>query len=184
MRWVVSFLLFSSCVGNNSLETWAQSEQNADNIVRLNSGMSAEEVMHIMHKPYQIETFQIGEDSYEAWFYVTRATVLGQKKPIHGNLTPLILKDGVLIGRGYDYYRWLVKKQETFSQEQKLNLPKEEKKSEDRNIEKALDVTMSKPPQKKPPEEQVPPEKKDNVPLKPDDEDRLEQESEQNFDFW
>jgi len=179
MRWVVGFLLFSSCVANNSLETWAQSEQNADNIVRLNGGMSAEEVMHIMHQPYRIETYQIGEDSYEAWFYITRATVIGQKRPIHTNLTPLILKDGVLIGRGYDYYRWLLRKQEDFAHEQRLHPSNEER--EDQKIEKTLEVTMSKPPQKNPPPE---PDPKSESPLKPEDEDRLEQESDQNFNFW
>lgn len=188
MRWIVSLFLFSSCIPNNSLETYAQSQQNVDNLIRVSSGMSTEEVMQIMHPPYRMETFQIGEDSYEAWFYVTKVTALGQGRLMHNNMTPLIFKDGILIGRGYDHYRWVLRSQEDYNAKEKEPAPLEHKE-EDRSLEKSLDVTMSKA-QKKPPEE-PPPKKppkdkpsKDKPPLTPKDDDFIDQESEQNFDYW
>jgi len=167
-------LLFASCQANDSLYTGSLSEKNVDNIARLYIGMDEFEVRQVMRRPYSQETVTIGSDSYELWYYVTKVTGLGQSRMVAQNLTPLAFKNGVLIGWGYDYYRWLMKKEavEQDEQENKRLAPP----TEDKGLEKALSMSK-KPAKEKPPEEKKPP-------LKPEDKEMIEEESEQNFDYW
>jgi len=169
-------LLFASCQANDSLYTGSLSEKNVDNMARLSIGMDEFEVLQVMRRPYSQETVNIGADSYELWYYVTKVTGLGQSRMVAQNLTPLAFKNGVLIGWGYDYYRWLMKKEA--AEQDALEDKKLAPQTEDKSLEKALSMSKKPPAKKeKPPEEKKPP-------LKPEDKEMIEEESEQNFDYW
>jgi hypothetical protein len=147
------------------------------------------EVLQVMRRPYSEESFQIGDNEYKIWFYVTRVTALGQSRMVQPNLTPLAFRNGQLIGWGYDYYRWMLKKQaeqEDALEDQRNATPPapSAKPAEDKGIEEALKpISMSKKPKVETPPPEKPPEKK-KPPLKPEDEEMIEEESEQNFNFW
>jgi hypothetical protein len=217
-------------MSNQGLQTLASSEANYWNFSRISEGMSQAQVMRIMRKPYDYKTIEIcGEvclDIYDIWFYVTRPTVLGQSRLVHQNLTPVVFKNGVLIGWGYHIYDKVAQAQKSSLSEEEQTL--KNKEIEDRNLEKALEAPPGpapQPPAQKPPanalqptkpktpnpakqpnknpakplsmsqpsqgEENTPPPKpKAEVPekkeplLNEEDERALQQESEQDFDFW
>ncbi|MDE3045782.1 MAG: DUF3192 domain-containing protein [Verrucomicrobiota bacterium] len=133
--WGAALLLLSGCVGNNSLYTASASERNIDKMSNLCLGMSESEVLDVMRHPYSHQSFQIGEDEYDVWFYITSPTVLGQTRMVPQNLTPLTFKNGELVGRGYNYYNWLVQQENARA---KGNQKKQETPQEDTSLEKAL----------------------------------------------
>jgi hypothetical protein len=174
-------------VANNALYTGSLSEKNVNNMARLYPGMDEFDVLQVMRRPYSEESFALGADEYKVWFYVTRVTGLGQSRMVAQNLTPFAFRNGILIGWGYDYYRWMLKKQaeqEDALEDQKNAAPLKVVPGDDKGIEQALKpVSMSKKPKEETPPPKKPPEKK-KPPLKPEDEEMLHEESEQNFNFW
>lgn len=102
------FLIFgfcvSSCIGSDGLRTDAMSENNISNLSRISEGMTECEVVYVMGKPFDYQSFPVGDDLYDIWFYVTKPTVLGQTRMVHQNLTPLTFKNGYLVGWGYHFY--------------------------------------------------------------------------------
>src|SRR5579872_5592875 len=109
-RWlIVSGVCLAGCVSNTGLQTDAVSETNRYRLSRVRKGMYEAQVLSVMRQPYNYETFQIGEDVYDVWFYVTNPTVLGQSRMVAQNLTPLSFKNGILVGTGYDYYYFITR---------------------------------------------------------------------------
>ncbi len=108
---MLSSLILAGCVASNGLQYEAMSETNWYHLARVRKGMSEKEVLFIMHKPYSYETFQVDEDIYDVWFYVTRMTGLDQTRMVPQNLTPLTFKNGVLVGTGYPWYYYAMKEQ-------------------------------------------------------------------------
>jgi outer membrane protein assembly factor BamE (lipoprotein component of BamABCDE complex) len=96
-------------MSNKGLETDTVSENNRYRLSRVRKGMYEAQVLSIMRQPYQYETFDLGEDVYDVWFYITNPTVLGQSRMVAQNLTPLSFKNGVLVGTGYDYYYYITR---------------------------------------------------------------------------
>lgn len=112
MKWywlILSGLCVAGCMSNKGLETDAVSENNRYRLSRVRKGMYEAQVLSIMKQPYQYETFNLGEDVYDVWFYVTNPTVLGQSRMVAQNLTPLSFKNGILVGTGYDYYYYITR---------------------------------------------------------------------------
>lgn len=145
-------LFLCGCMSNQGLQTLASSEANVWNFSRISEGMTQAQVMRIMRKPYDYKTIEVcGEaclDIYDIWFYVIRPTVLGQSRLVHQNLTPVVFKNGILLGWGYHIY-------DKVAQSQRSALSNEEKKLkdkelEDKNIEKALEAPPGEAPQKNP----------------------------------
>lgn len=178
---LISTILLSGCMVSNSLEYLAVSDSNINRLSKIEKGMSQREVMAIMHKPFKFEIFTFGKDIYDVWFYVTRTTVMDQSRMVPQNLTPLTFKNGILVGKGYDYYNYLVQVEE--------NPPKpavkEKPAEENEGLEKALQApptattAMSRSPQK--PEE----EHEQRVGEWDQDAEEMEQdEEEQDFNFW
>lgn len=108
---VASTLCLVGCVSNTALEYQAVSQKNLYHITKVRKGMSEKEVFAIMRQPYKYETFELGEDVYDVWFYVTQTTVLGQSRMVPQNLTPLSFRNGILAGTGYDYYYFVTREQ-------------------------------------------------------------------------
>lgn len=159
-RWLSFSLaasLLAGCMANQGLGTQAWSENNTYNLWRISKGMDQAVVLQIMHKPFRYETFEVDQDVYDVWFYITRPTVLGQSRMVPQNLTPLTFRNGVLIDIGYVYYNYLLKEEKARAKTAK-NLPvKTEEEAtppeEDQNLEKALETppdSSQKPAPKSP----------------------------------
>ena len=137
------FLLSWGCVANDGLGSTASSETNIFHLSKLSLGMNQREVLQIMRPPYKQETFPLEEATYDVWFYVTRPTVLGQSRMVPQNLTPLTFKNGKLVGWGFAYYNYLVKKE---GEEGSLKSAPVEKKEENEELEKILQTPPSSTP--------------------------------------
>ncbi len=145
--WFFSLALcLTGCMASNGLQYQAVSDTNQYHIAKIRKGMSERQVLQIMHKPYSYETFQIEDDIYDVWFYVTRPTGLDQTRMVAQNLTPLTFKNGVLVGTGYSWYYYAMKGQAAESAAQN---PEEEKpktqEAEDKEFEKTLKSNIQKP---------------------------------------
>lgn len=106
---ILSGICLAGCMANKGLQTDAVSETNRYRLSRVRKGMYEAQVLQIMRQPYKYETFEIGENVFDIWFYVTYPTVLAQSRMVAQNLTPLTFKDGVLVGTGYDYYYFVTR---------------------------------------------------------------------------
>ncbi len=150
MKYYSFFLLslgLTSCMSNNGLQYEAVSETNQYRLARVQKGMSEKQVLQIMHKPYNYETFEVGEDVYDVWFYVTRATGLDQTRMVPQNLTPLTFKNGVLVGTGYSWYYFAMKEQAAELAAKAPPAPKPKSQDEDDlEFEKALKSYPEKTP--------------------------------------
>ncbi len=169
-----SLLCLSGCLANQGLGTGSAAQINIYKMSQICLGMSEEQVFQIMRYPEIDEQIELSDACYDIWFYITRTTALGQSELMPHNLTPLIFKDGVLVARGYDYYNRLRAKQ------------KEEVQSQPA-------VSMSsKPKQPPPPKEEKPASPEGETESEPEkgirwtdkDQQMIEQEQEQNFDYW
>lgn len=200
---LLSSFLVSGCLGNSGLSSSGMADNNVNNLSRISLGMSEAEVFQIMRQPYSQEALQVGDDQYKVWFYVTRVTVLGQTRMVPLNLTPITFKNGILSGWGYNSYRHVIYLRDL---QTKMNsAPQIEKKPAEENLqlEKVLETPPPSAPapspnnskttssnegqglfsmSKKPKKEDEPPEK--SSPLDEKDEKMLEEENEQNFDYW
>jgi hypothetical protein len=103
----LSLLLCTGCLYDNTLGTESSAQVNVYNLQQLQIGMNEEEVFQIMKFPTRDEQIILEDGCYDIWFYITRGTALDQPKPLHRNLTPLIFKDGIYVGKGYDRYQKL-----------------------------------------------------------------------------
>ncbi len=149
--WLIPLsICFTGCMVSNGLQYEAMSETNIYHIARVRKGMSERQVLQIMHKPYSYESFDVGDDVYDVWFYVTRATGLDQTRMVPQNLTPLTFKNGVLVGTGYNWYYYAMKGQADEIASQKPEVEKgKSQQEEDLDFEKALKSTVK--PQAAPP---------------------------------
>jgi len=188
----LSLLCLASCMASNGLGSLAVSDKNVYHLAQVRKGMTEREVFFVMRQPYECETFFIDEDVYDVWFYVTKPTGLGQTRMVPQNLTPLTFKNGILIAKGYDYYRYLQKEEARIERNAQAPLEEETPKElEDKALEKALEapkkpLSMAKRPSKQSPDDPKapPPAEKEDPGLDEEGEKMQEQESEQNFDFW
>jgi len=145
----ICLLGLAGCIANDSLRTQTMSENNAWNLDRVWSGMSEGEVIYLMGKPYDYRTIWVGEDVYDIWFYVSKATGLGQTRMVRQNLTPMTFKNGVLVGWGYHFFDHVLKLERLQANKEAANTLEEEgseeKAKEDVPIEKVLQAP-AKPP--------------------------------------
>lgn len=159
--WVILGIFAGGCLTSNGLQYEAMSETNQYHMARVRKGMSQRQVLEIMHKPYSYETFEVEDDVYDVWFYVTRPTVLDQTRMVPQNLTPLTFKNGVLVGTGYQWYYYAMKEQ---AAEISLQKPEAEKpktqKEEDTEFEKSLRSVPQKNSPKEPIQNKAPEEQK------------------------
>jgi outer membrane protein assembly factor BamE (lipoprotein component of BamABCDE complex) len=108
---VLSAVCVAGCVSNSGLQYDTVSTTNLYHMARIRKGMNETQVLQVMRQPYDYETFELEEDVYDVWFYVTNPTVLGQSRMVAQNLTPLSFKNGILVGTGYDYYYFIIREE-------------------------------------------------------------------------
>lgn len=136
--WVYGLLIacLSGCIANNTLADAAISETNVNRLSRVSLRMNQEEVLQIMHAPYDRESYRVGEDRYDIWFYVTTVTVLDQSRMVPKNLTPLTFRNRQLVGVGYDYYHWVQRKDKA------PPVPTIKEEIENKGLERELEKTL------------------------------------------
>lgn len=207
MKWQLPLLfLLSACVSNDGLGSSAVAENSIYGLSRVRIGMNQSQVLKIMHKPYKQETVEYQGNTYNVWFYVTRPTVLGQSRMVPLNLTPMTFENGVLVGWGFDYYNYILQEKAKCSTpvqpekeqmkegeglEKTLENLGDQKPSGTRSLRKAFLPSDEHPPipgqktlsmSSKPPKGEGP--DASSSPLDDDDERMLDDENDQNFDFW
>ena len=147
----LSFLIFlGSCVSNNVLADAHAADNNVNRLSRISLRMNEEEVLSIMHAPYDKETYRVGADRYDVWFYVTTVTVLGQSRMVPKNLTPLTFRNKQLVGVGYDYYHWVQKREPVRPRPARVT-PGSEDKELEQQLKKAFAPDSTTAPQNKQP---------------------------------
>lgn len=163
---ILSGVCVAGCMASNGLQYDSVAQNNIYHIAKIRKGMSEREVLSIMNKPYSYESFEVREDVYDVWFYVTRATGLDQTRMVPQNLTPLTFKNGVLVGTGYYWYYYAMKAEaeETASRNPPVEKPKTQSE-EDVEFEKTL---KSFTPNSAPTEKTAPPTSL-NTPLSQED---------------
>jgi Protein of unknown function (DUF3192) len=142
--------MFYGCMPNECLSAAAAAETNVYHISLLKTGMNQVEVLKIMRHPYSDQMYYFDEAIFDVWFYVTGNVVLGQSRMMPGNLTPLVFRNGILIGWGNGYYN-MVKSRDLEAKRAKLPLPAaptQESEIENKELEKSLEKTLQQQPQK------------------------------------
>ncbi len=148
---LLGLCMLHGCMPNECLSAAAAAETNVYHISLLKSGMNQVEVLKIMRHPYSDQVYYLDEDIFDVWFYVTGNVVLGQSRMMPMNLTPLVFKNGILIGWGNSYYNML-KSLELEAERAKLlpppTAPVQENEIENKEIEKSIEKTLQMQPQK------------------------------------
>lgn len=166
--WLIAIGVIAGCMASNGLQYEAASETNLYHIAKLRKGMNEKQVLQIMHKPYSYESFQVDDDVYDVWFYVTRTTGLDQTRMVPQNLTPLTFKNGVLVGTEYYWYYYAMKEE---AAERAVHLPTPAPETKKPSIEdKEFEEVLKKTQQQAKPANQSPtpaPSKKENQNLPP-----------------
>jgi outer membrane protein assembly factor BamE (lipoprotein component of BamABCDE complex) len=186
LRLIFSILFtiaLNGCLSNNVLMSSANAQTNVENLSTLQIGMTKDEVFEVMRYPSTEDRILIGEDRYDVWFYVTRANILDQRRYVSRNLTPVIFKNDVYIGMGYEYYKKLLQHVKTTNELpplvqpqkiEKLN-PVSPEEAPPPDIKKEEAITMSRKPKK---------EEASKPFLDEEDEDMLDGAREENFNDW
>ncbi len=142
---ILSAICLAGCVASNALQYESMSETNLYHLAKVRKGMSERQVLQIMHKPYSYESFQVDDDIYDVWFYVTRSTGLDQTRMVPQNLTPLTFKNGTLVGTGYNWYYYAMKEQAMEAEAQRPTPAKPPSRdAEDKEFEKLLRAPPTK----------------------------------------
>jgi len=148
---LLGLCMLYGCMPNECLSAAAAAETNVYHISLLKSGMNQVEVLKIMRHPYSDQVYYLDEDIFDVWFYVTGNVVLGQSRMMPMNLTPLVFKNGILIGWGNGYYNML-KSRELEAERAKLlpppKAPVQENEIENKELERSLEKIQQTQPQK------------------------------------
>jgi len=148
LRSVMFFLLLLliSCSGS-PLATGQISEQNRIDLMQLKVGMSTLDVQRIMGTPYKVENKEVENINYQIWYYITKATFLGQSELLDENFTPVIFQDNKLMGWGRYYYEYVMNinnaKEKALEKEKEKYIKK--KSEENSSIEQILEQTPNAP---------------------------------------
>jgi hypothetical protein len=95
--------LVLSCAGSPARTGW-EAEQNRANLLKLNLGMTKEQVINAMGDPYKTEMYQIDGKPIEFWLYLTEGRSIRDQGISDINFTPLAFSNGTLQGWGRNYY--------------------------------------------------------------------------------
>lgn len=141
------WLLLGIILGSCSTSRWQYDSvtlENQYNLARVRKGMSQTQVLRIMNRPLNYESFAIGPNVYDVWFYA----ISDQPHIASEDLTPLTFQNEVLVGTDYDYYYSVIKTQieEIKNQQPKNEIPQIRSA---KNIESKNPLQQQKPPQSK-----------------------------------
>jgi hypothetical protein len=195
-KMVLALAFLSSCIGagNIVLSSIGDADTNYNNMAVLKVGMDCQTVFTIMSHPYRQEAYELDGDSYEILYYVTRATVLGQTRMVPRNVTPLVFKNGRLMGWGWPYWDLVINKEKAidFYDKPKPKAPDTENLEIERTLapsatsflSMACQKTAPAPPPSPSEEAEDGREKTPYKPLDEEDDEMLDEADDQNFNYW
>jgi hypothetical protein len=99
---VLAFVVLA-CAGSPARTGW-EAEHNRANLLKLNLGMTKEQVINAMGDPYKTEMYQIDGKPIEFWFFLTEGRSIRDQGISDINFTPLAFSNGILQGWGRNYY--------------------------------------------------------------------------------
>ena len=88
------------------ITTGLQAQKNRNNMLKLSTGMSKDELLSVMGKPYQTENY----GQFDIWSY--RTDMMRNFETTEDDLTPIVFEDGNLIGWGSRFAHETVRKYE------------------------------------------------------------------------
>jgi type IV secretory pathway VirB10-like protein len=201
--------LLTGCMSNSGLETMGMTQENVWNLSKLCIGMNESQVLRVMQHPHTKKTITHEGTIYNIWFYVTSPTGMAQSRLVSQNLTPLTFANGFLKGWGFDYYHKILQRLEDRSKPKKIEaLP--QGPLEDKSLEKTIDILKTSSPAQTPktapakpveiisdateskpkPKEQKPKSKKEKKSKDSQEQkekkrdEAIQEDNDQNFDFW
>ncbi len=111
-------LILVGCAGS-VYRTQIEAEENRGKLLKLNIGMTKDQVLTIMGQPYKTEMYLYDGKPFEFWLYLTEGRVLDDPKLTDSNFTPLAFEDGILKGWGRNYYDSVLRIKKDITIEQK-----------------------------------------------------------------
>ncbi len=97
------FLLLGACAGS-PYRTGIEAQQNRAGLLKLNVGLTKEQVLGVMGSPYKTEMYMVDGKPTEFWLYLTEGRSINDSRLTDANFTPLAFENGVLKGWGRNYY--------------------------------------------------------------------------------
>ena len=192
--WGLSLLLLTGCIANEGAGTLSMAQENIWNLSRIEVGMTEAEVLKIMHCPQKKQILEVEGQSYYVWFYITKPTVLSQKRLVRQNVTPLTFKKGVLQGWGYELYDHVVRSTQKIDNGQipeiheDQTLQKEiEGLEEPKEKKRRRSIIMTKNENEVGPDEEESEDwkkKRKNNGIDKEGQEMIDEEQDQNFNFW
>ena len=101
---LLTLLCFVAACAGSAYRTGIEAEQNRANFLKLNLGMTKDQVQTVMGPPYKTEMYQVGDRPMEFWLYLTEGKSVSYDKLSDSNFTPLAFENGILKGWGRNYY--------------------------------------------------------------------------------
>jgi len=102
-----SFFLLFGCA-ERIMQEEIVAERNMVNWKNLKLGMNENQVLYYMSFPDRKEFHVVNEQEYVVWFYLTDTTKpVFVKKFSKKNFSPVVFRNGVVIGYGYDFYNYV-----------------------------------------------------------------------------
>lgn len=105
-RTVLSFVLAAllvACAGS-PYRTGIEAERNRGNLLKLNVGMTKDQVLAVMGEPYKSEMYLADGKPLEFWLYLTEGKSIGDPRLTDSHFTPLAFESGILKGWGRNFY--------------------------------------------------------------------------------
>jgi|SRR3989344_2085449 len=97
------FLFLAACAGSPH-QTGIEAQQNRASLLKLNVGLTKDQVLGVMGPPYKTEMYVIDGKPTEFWLYLTEGKSIHDLRVTDAHLTPLAFENGVLKGWGRNYY--------------------------------------------------------------------------------
>lgn len=95
----MTFLFFCGCAGS-LITSSCNAEKNRINMLNVKQGMTQNDVVNIMGRPYKVTKKSFQNKQYEIWYYLTKGAYLAQSEYIDENFTPFVFYLGYLKGIG------------------------------------------------------------------------------------
>lgn len=96
-------VLLVACAGS-PYRTGIEAKENRGNLLKLNVGMTKDQVLVVMGQPYKTEMYVTDGKPVEFWLYLTEGKSIHDLRITDSNFTPLAFENGILKGWGRNYY--------------------------------------------------------------------------------
>ena len=102
VRTTAVLVVIALSLGGCALTKDLEAHKNRDRLGTLSLGMTQEQVLQIMGKPWKTEAFMKNERAHAVLYYVTQRIPDGATTD--DEMTPVVFGDGILIGWGRRFF--------------------------------------------------------------------------------